>query len=283
MTKINNKDLILSPILKWVGGKRQLLDDIRPLIPSKISTYVEPFVGGGAVLFDLKPKKAIINDFNEELINVYQVIRDLPDELLSYLEVHDSKNCSEYFYKIRALDRNNSYSKLSNTERASRIIYLNKTCYNGLFRVNQAGQFNTPYGKYKNPNIINKPAIKAMSTYFNNNNIKIMQGDYRMALKGLRKGAFVYFDPPYLPISSSSSFTGYTEGGFSLQEQESLKEQCDILNKKGIRFLLSNSEHEFIKDLYKDYNISIVKAKRAINSKGNKRGEINEVLIRNYE
>src|SRR5699024_3747487 len=227
MTIINNKDLILSPILKWVGGKRQLLDDIRPLIPSKISTYVEPFVGGGAVLFDRKPKKAIINDFNVELMNVYKVIKDHPVELLSSLTIHNEKNCSDYFYDIRALDRNDSYAYLSNIEKAARIIYLNKTCYNGLFRVNQAGQFNTPYGKYKNPNIINEPAIKAMSTYFNNNKIKIMQGDYREALKGLRKGSFVYLDPPYLPISTSSSFTGYTEGGFTLKDQEKLKEQCD--------------------------------------------------------
>src|SRR5699024_4468992 len=199
------------------------------------------------------------------------------------LEIHDEKNSSEYFYEVRSLDRKNSYLKLSNIERAARIIYLNKTCYNGLFRVNRAGQFNTPYGKYKSPNIINEPVIKAMSTYFNKNKIKIMQGDYKLALKGLRKGAFVYFDPPYLPISSSSSFTGYTEGGFTLTDQEELKEQCDILNQKGIKFLLSNSEHNLIKDLYKEYNITTVKAKRAINSKGNKRGEINEVLIRNYD
>ena len=249
-TKIKNKDLILSPILKWVGGKRQLLDIINPLIPKKISTYVEPFVGGGAVLFDLKPKKAIINDYNEELINVYKVIKSFPEKLLLLLEHHKKNNNEDYFYEIRSLDREDIYKDMTEVERAARIIYLNKTCYNGLFRVNQAGQFNTPYGRYKNPNIVNRPTIKGMSIYFNNNDIKIMAGDYRQALKGLRKGAFVYFDPPYLPISSSSSFTGYTDGGFDLDDQIELKEQCDKLNKRGIKFLLSNSDHKIIRDLY---------------------------------
>lgn len=283
--RIKNKDLVLSPALKWVGGKRQLLDVISPLIPKKISTYVEPFVGGGAVLFELKPKKAIINDYNEELINVYQTIKNFPEQLLLLLEEHTTNNNEEYFYKIRALDREEAYEDMTDVERAARIIYLNKTCYNGLFRVNQAGQFNTPYGRYKNPNIVNRPVINGMSIYFNNNDIRIMDGDYKQALKGLRKGAFVYFDPPYLPISSSSSFTGYTEGGFNLDKQIELKEQCDKLHKKGIKFLLSNSDHKIIRDLYNSngYIIETVKARRAINSKGNKRGEINEVLVRNYE
>lgn len=280
-----NKDLILSPVLKWVGGKRQLLETINPLLPNKkdISTYVEPFVGGGAVLFNLKPKKAIINDYNAELINVYEVIKDNPKELLILLEEHMSKNSEDYFYEVRGLDRQGFYEELTRIEKAARIIYLNKTCFNGLFRVNQAGQFNTPYGRYKNPNIVNTPVISAMSIYFNNNNIKILQGDYKQALKGLRKGAFVYFDPPYLPISTSSSFTGYTEGGFSLDKQEELKLECDKLNDKGIKFMLSNSDHRIIRELYQDYDIITVKARRSINSKGDKRGEINEVLVRNYE
>ncbi len=172
---------------------------------------------------------------------------------------------------------------MTDIEKASRIIYLNKTCFNGLFRVNQAGQFNSPYGKYKNPNIVNTPAVLAMSKYFNENNIKIIDGDYKNALKNLRRGAFVYFDPPYMPISSSSSFTGYTENGFDKNQQIELKAECDKLNAKGIKFLLSNSDHPFIRELYKDYEIITVKAKRSINSNGNKRGEINEVLVRNYE
>lgn len=276
-------DIMLAPILKWVGGKRQLLPTINPLLPKKITTYVEPFLGGGAVLFDLQPKKAVINDFNEDLINVYRVVKENPEELLILLEEHDRNNSEEYYYKIRSLDRLDIYTTMSDVEKASRIIYLNKTCFNGLFRVNQAGQFNSPYGKYKNPNIINKPAILAMSKYFNSNNIKILNGDYKMALKNLRRGAFVYFDPPYVPISSSASFTGYTENGFDEKDQRLLKKQCDKLNDRGIKFLLSNSDHPLIREIYKDYEIITVKARRSINSKGNKRGEINEVLVRNYE
>ena len=276
------KNIILAPILKWVGGKRQLLNEINPLLPKRITTYVEPFVGGGAVLFSLQPKQAIINDFNKDLINVYNIVRDNPQELLDILKEHDKNNSEDYYYEIRALDRSDNYKNMSDLEKEARIIYLNKTCYNGLFRVNQAGQFNSPYGKYKNPNIVNEPVILAMSNYFNDNNIKIMEGDYREALKNLRKGAFVYFDPPYMPISSSSSFTGYTENGFNEKDQEELKIECDKLNDRGINFMLSNSAHPYILELYKDYEITLVKARRSINSKGNKRGEINEVLVRNY-
>ncbi|MBS4871912.1 MAG: DNA adenine methylase [Peptoniphilus sp. oral taxon 375] len=277
------EDIMLAPILKWVGGKRQLLPTITPLLPKKITTYVEPFLGGGAVLFSLQPKKAVINDFNEDLMNVYKVVKENPEELLALLEEHDRNNSEEYYYKIRSLDRLDIYNTMSDVEKASRIIYLNKTCFNGLFRVNQAGQFNSPYGKYKNPNIINRPAILAMSKYFNSNNIKILNGDYKMALKNLRRGAFVYFDPPYVPISSSASFTGYTENGFDEKDQRLLKKQCDKLNDRGIKFLLSNSDHPLIREIYEDYEIITVKARRSINSKGNKRGEINEVLVRNYE
>ena len=279
---MSKKNIILAPILKWVGGKRQLLDEILPLIPSKITTYVEPFVGGGAVLFELQPKKVILNDFNAELINVYKIVKENPIQLLELLEIHDSLNSEKYYYNIRHLDREESYISISNIEKAARIIYLNKTCFNGLFRVNQAGQFNSPYGRYKNPNIINKPTILAMSKYFNNNDVKMLNGDYKKALKGLRKGSFVYLDPPYMPISSSSSFTGYTENGFSFEKQKQLKEECDKLNSKGINFLLSNSYHPVIRELYSDYETIIVKARRSINSNGNKRGEINEILVRNY-
>lgn len=274
----------LSPILKWVGGKRQLLHEIIPLIPEDVSTYVEPFVGGGAVLFEYQPKKAIINDYNEELINVYKVIKESPKELIKFLIKHKENNSKEYFYEIRAIDRQEDYmDRYSNVERAARTIFLNKTCYNGLYRVNSKGQFNTPYGRYKNPNIVNEPLIYAMSEYFNNNDIKILNTDYKEALKNLNKNTFVYFDPPYLPISESSSFTGYTHNGFTLEQQIELKEQCDILHKNGIKFLLSNSDHPIIRELYKDYKIKTVQASRAINSKANKRGEINEVLVYNYD
>lgn len=277
------KDTNLSPILKWVGGKRQLLHEIIPLIPEEVSIYVEPFVGGGAVVFEYQPKTAIINDLNEELINVYKVIKESPEKLIEILTVHQENNSKDYFYEIRALDRVEDFTeRLSNIERAARTIYLNKTCYNGLYRVNSKGQFNTPFGRYKNPKIVDETVIYAMSSYFNNNDIKIMNADYKEALKNLDNKSFVYFDPPYLPISASSSFTSYTENGFSLEQQVELKKQCDKLHEQGIKFLLSNSDHPFIKELYKDYHVKIIKAKRAINSKANKRGEINEVLVYNY-
>ncbi|WP_245336274.1 MULTISPECIES: DNA adenine methylase [unclassified Staphylococcus] len=274
---------ILQPILKWVGGKRQLIKEISPLIPRNISTYVEPFVGGGAVLFNVQPKRAIINDLNEELINTYRVIKNYPEELIQKLMYHNENNNEEYFYKLRALDRDVKYKNIGEISRAARIIYLNKTCYNGLYRVNSSGFFNTPYGKYKSPNIVNETMIRAMTNYFNSSNVKILNGDYKLALKGLRKGSFVYFDPPYVPISTSSSFTGYTEQGFGLDDQLDLKKECDKLNAKGIKFLLSNSDTPFIRELYADYNIKTVQAKRAINSNASKRGDINEVLVYNYE
>lgn len=277
------KNIKLTPILKWVGGKKQLLSEITPLIPKKITTYVEPFIGGGAVLFNLQPKKAIINDLNKELINTYKVVKKSPRELLELLKIHDKNNCEDYFYEIRALDRTNNFKNMNNIEKAARVIYLNKTCFNGLYRVNKTGKFNSPYGKYKNPNIINESAILAMSDYFNNNNIKIIQGDYKNALKDLKKDAFVYFDPPYMPISTSSSFKNYTKTSFDEKEQIELKKECDKLDNKRIKFMLSNSDHPLIRELYKDFDIRIVKAKRSINSKGNSRGKINEILVKNYD
>lgn len=277
------KDPLVSPILKWVGGKRQLIESIVPLIPEH-TTYYEPFVGGGAVLFHTQPKKAVINDSNEELINIYQVIKEQPEELITLLESHRDRNSQEYFYEVRSLDRDKGeYAALTPAERAARIIYLNKTCYNGLFRVNRAGEFNAPWGRYKNPNITNETTIRAMSRYFNGAKVTVYCGDYREALKGIRKGSFVYLDPPYMPLSTSSSFTGYTAAGFGPQEQVELKRQCDLLNKRGIKFLLSNSCCYFIENLYQDYIVERVSAKRAINARADKRGAIDEVLVRNYE
>lgn len=280
------KNVLVAPVLKWVGGKRQLIEEIEPLIPKKISTYVEPFVGGAAILFHIQPKKAIINDFNNELMNVYRVIKENPNGLIKLLEKHKEANSEEYYYETRALDRTPDYEKFSNEEKAGRILYLNKTCYNGLFRVNSSGQFNAPYGKYKNPSIVNDVTIKAVSNYFNSANIKFLNGDYKEALKGLRKGAFIYFDPPYMPVSSSSNFTGYTENGFGYEKQVELRDECLKLHKKGIKFLQSNSYTPEILELYSDssvFTIKIVQAKRSINSKSDKRGEISEVLIYNYE
>lgn len=275
------KNKLVAPVVKWVGGKRQLLDEIRPLLPKRINSYCEPFLGGGAVLFSIQPSKAIVNDLNGDLITVYETIRDDVESLIESLEKHE--NTSEYFYAIRDMDRNKEvYQAMSRVERASRLIYLNKTCYNGLFRVNSAGEFNSPFGHYKNPNIVNEPVLRAVSKYLSSSKITFCNEDFAVTLDRIGKGGFVYLDPPYDPVSDTASFTGYNKGGFDRNEQIRLKECCDELTRRGIKFMLSNSATDFIKELYKEYDISIVQAKRAINSDASKRGAIEEVLIRNY-
>lgn len=273
---------LVSPVVKWVGGKRQIISEIKKYVPRKLGTYHEPFVGGGAVLFELQPTKAVVNDINGELINVYEVIRGDLEALISDLKTHI--NTEEYFYSIRERDRNKElYAEFTPVQRASRLIYLNKTCYNGLFRVNRAGEFNTPFGYYKNPNIVNEATLKAVSTYFKKAQITFLCQDFGLVLAGAKKGDFVYLDPPYDPVSDTSSFTGYDKGGFAQLEQKRLKAVCDGLHARGVRFLLSNSSTEFIRELYAEYRIEIVQAKRAINSKADKRGEVDEVLVMNYD
>jgi len=274
---------LVVPFLKWAGGKRQLMPEIREMLPDGVTThpYYEPFIGGGALFFELLPKRAVINDYNEELINVYTVIRDNPSELIEDLKRH--KNTAEYFYKIRAIDRQPLFSNLTRIERASRIIYLNKTCYNGLYRVNNAGEFNSPFGRYKNPNIVNEPVIKAVSKYLNSSQIQISSCDYALILKDIPTDSFVYLDPPYHPISESSSFTGYVQGGWDEGDQLRLRDVCNRLRDNGIKFLLSNSASNFIREIYSDYNIHIVQAKRSVNSNSSRRGQVDEFLIRNYE
>jgi DNA adenine methylase len=276
------KNKLVAPVLKWVGGKRQLLDSLEPLLPKKITTYCDPFVGGGALLFQLQPTAAFVNDINLELMGVYKVIKSDVEGLIDALQ--SFTNESDVFYAVRDWDRDKEkYASLSNVEKAARILYLNKTCYNGLFRVNNAGEFNSPFGNYRNPNIVNAPTLRAVSTYLNTASVQLTSLDYMEALKDLPRGAFVYLDPPYDPISDTSSFTGYSKGGFTRDDQICLRKCCDELNSRGIKFMLSNSATEFVKEQYGDYHISIVKAKRAINSDSTKRGEVDEVVVRNYE
>lgn len=273
------------PFVKWVGGKRQLLPEISKRVPKKssISTYYEPFLGGGAVFLSMQPKKAIVNDYNSELINAYKVIQNDVEGLINHLKTH--KNEEEYFYHLREQDRESDYKNWSDIEKASRLIYLNKTCYNGLYRVNSQGYFNTPFGKYKNPNIVNEYVLRELHSYFNNNSITFLNEDFEESLKYIRKGAFVYFDPPYASVSSTSNFTGYTAGGFGEDEQKRLRDLCDTLNSKGVKFMISNANVDLIQELYadRDYNIDIIGAKRSVNSVAKKRGEVEEVLIYNYK
>lgn len=275
------KDPALGPVLKWVGGKRQLLAEIEQHLPPSFSTYYEPFLGGGAVLFHLQPARAVVNDINAELINVYEVIRSDCPGLLADLKKHHNE--AEYFYSLRAKDRDREqYAALNPVQRASRILYLNKTCYNGLFRVNRSGQFNVPFGRYKNPNIVNEKRIRAAHRYFNRARLTFLCGDFAAAVRGSKAGDFVYFDPPYDPVSASANFTAYVRHGFDRQQQLRLKELCDQLSRRGVKFLLSNSATAFILDLYRDYDVNTVRARRAVNTKADQRGFVDEVLIKNY-
>ena len=271
----------MKPILKWAGGKQQLLPEIRKRIPKQFNTYFEPFLGGGAVLLDLQPERFVISDINSELINLYKVIESDLQALISELRHHKEKHCEEYYYSVRVLDRGLGYERLSSVERAARTLYLNKTCFNGLYRVNKKGQFNTPFGKYKNPNIVNKEGLQAVSDFLNNSDGLICSDEYKRVLRIATEGDFVYLDPPY-DVVKNTSFTGYTKGGFGKQEHLEVKKTCDTLNAKGVKFLLSNSATLFILDLYKDYQLDTIQSRRSINSNGNGRGKVSEVLIKNY-
>lgn len=276
---------LLQPFLKWAGGKRQLVSQIREFIPRKFDLYFEPFVGAGAILFDLQPRTALINDVNEELINCYRVIKRDPTRLLAHAREH--RNTKSYFYNLRSLDRATSFNELSPIERASRIIFLNKTCYNGLFRVNSQGQFNVPFGNYSKPVIVDEVVIRAVSRYLNEAEVEISNDDFADALSGAGRGDFVYLDPPYDPLSDTASFTGYNLSSFGRDEQRRLREVCDDLSRRKCKVLLSNSDTEFIRDLYGDskrYTIVGVSATRNINSVGTARGKISELLIfNNYD
>jgi len=275
------KNKLVMPVVKWVGGKRQLLPVLTELLPTRITSYCEPFVGGGALLFWKQPKHAIINDINTDLIQMYEVIRDNVEGLIAELETHT--NDSDHFYEVRDWDRNKeTYALLSNVKKAARIIYLNKTCYNGLFRVNNAGEFNAPFGNYTNPNIVNAPTLRAVSNYFREAEVDFFNRDYADVLAEVPQGAFVYIDPPYDPVSTTSNFTGYARGGFSRDDQIRLRECCDDLHRRGIKFMLSNSSTDFIQEQYAAYTVTTVQAKRAVNSNAAGRGQVDEVVVRNY-
>lgn len=274
------------PFVKWVGGKRQLLAQfrLRNLFPPEKfdpvkNTYLEPFVGGGAVFFDLLPKNAVLSDMNLELVTTYNVIKKDVEKLINALKRH--KVNKEYFLKIRSKDT----SKLSDLEIASRFIYLNRTCFNGLYRVNKSGQFNVPFGKNKNPLICDELNLRRVSQALKN--VTIKHQDYKEVLKKAKKGDFIYFDPPYYPLSKTASFTSYTKDAFLDKEQIELRDVFVELHKRGCFVMLSNSDAPFINNIYseiKDKKIQIhkVEAGRAINSKGSGRGKILEVVVTNY-
>ncbi|MFW6285905.1 MAG: DNA adenine methylase [Nanoarchaeota archaeon] len=270
--------------VKWVGGKGQLLEQFKPLFPKNIERYIEPFLGSGAVFFYIiqkyKPKKIIISDINEELINTYEIIKDDVERLIVELKQHKEYHMVEgkkYYLTIRAVDVN----KLPKLERAARFIYLNKTCFNGLYRVNSKGKFNVPMGSYKNPEIVNEEKLRLVSNLLQKVTIKVMS--FEKVLNLAKKGDFVYFDPPYYPLKNKKSFTTYTKDVFLEKEQEKLAKLFKKLDKKECYVMLSNSDTKFIKDLYSEYNIDFVQATRMINCNGDKRGKINEIVVRNYK
>ncbi|WP_322744841.1 DNA adenine methylase [[Phormidium] sp. LEGE 05292] len=278
-----SRNKVVRPFLKWAGGKRQLLPEIKKYLPKIRSNnvYYEPFLGAGALLFELQPTKAVINDSNTGLISCYTVIKDWVEELILDLKKH--KNDPTYYYEIRDWDRSDDYQNISLVEKASRIIYLNKTCYNGLFRVNSQGQFNVPFGKYKNPNILEDAVLRAVSNYLKNNDIKILNTDFQEAVKTAKKGDFVYFDPPYDPVSNTASFTGYDINGFDKNDQKRLKEVFIDLTERGCNVMLSNSLTPFTESLYREYSYIKVNATRNINSNALKRGRVEEILVLNYQ
>ena len=267
------------PFLKWVGGKRQLLPDIRPLIPELSGRYFEPFMGGAAVFFDIAPQQAYLRDINEELVNCYCQVRDHADELLADLKRHIYDK--DYYYEVRNLDRyEDAYAKLSDIERASRLIFLNRTGFNGMYRVNRKGQFNIPFGRYANPTIANETLIREASAALQQADIRCQP--YLTLLSEAKAGDFIYFDPPYLPVSKTANFTAYAADDFTLSDQEELAGLCRMLDQKQVKFLLSNTYHEVITSLYEGFDFIKIEARRAINSKADKRQAVPEILIKNY-
>jgi len=273
------------PFLKWAGGKRQLIPQLKNYFPKKFNKYVEPFVGGGAVFFYLyregflKYKKAILIDINKEIINCYKVIKNNVIDLIESLKNH--KNEKNYYYKVRDLDRNfETYNKMTTIEKASRIIYLNKCCYNGLYRVNSKGQFNVPFGRYKNPQFCDEENLIEVNKALKN--VEIFHDSFENCLKFAEINDFIYLDPPYSPVSETANFTSYTKENFNVDSQEDLFQVFKNLDKQGCKLMLSNSYNDYIHELYKDYKIFTLQAKRAINCDPSKRGKISEVLVLNY-
>ena len=266
------------PFLKWAGGKRQLLQQIDDYIPDNFGKYVEPFVGGGALFFYLLPTEAVLIDNNPVLINAYQIIKDNVDELIELLKNHE--NNPEYYYEMRKNDRKEEYRNWSNIEKVSRTIYLNRCCFNGLYRVNSLGQFNVPFGKYKNPKFCDEKNLRAVHKVLQD--VDVIYGSFEKVLDYATSESFIYLDPPYVPISKTANFTGYTKDSFGIKDQIKLKKIVDKLDEKECKIMLSNSYCDFILDLYKDYTVKTVQAKRAINRDASKRGKIREILILNY-
>jgi DNA adenine methylase len=262
------------PFLKWSGGKTQLLPELLKRVPADYRRYHELFLGGGALFFALRPKVAYLNDLNEELINAYRVIRDSVEALVDELDSGRYRNDAATFYQIR------SERPTGEVYRAARTVYLNKTCFNGLFRVNKNGGFNAPFGKYKNPTICDQENLRAVSAALQG--VHLWSQDFENASVGMNvvEGDFVYIDPPYVPLSATSNFTAYTASGFGFEQQVFLRDLALHLKNRGVHVLLSNSGSPLVEELYgKNFTLEPVAARRSINSAGEKRGPVKEYLI----
>ena len=266
------------PFLKWVGGKTQLLPQLSAKLPKKFGKYYEPFLGGGALFFHLYPAQACLSDINDTLISTYQVIRDQVDELIEDLAQHRYEK--DYYYTLRAADRQPSFQDWTNVQKASRLIYLNKCCFNGLYRVNSRGEFNVPFGRYKSPNFLDQDNLRACQRSLQNTELQVRH--FLEVESHVKPGDFVYFDPPYAPLSSTSNFTSYSRLGFDEQDQVLLRDLCQRLDEKGVYFMMSNSSAPLILDIYQPFRVKKVLASRAVNSRSSKRGKIHEVIVTNY-
>lgn len=277
-TKINDK---AKPFIQWVGGKREMIGQYKKYLPKKFNRYFEPFLGGGAMFFYLQPKKSILADNNIELIKTYEAIRDNPEGVINILLELKSRHSKTLYNTIRSIDRTiDIFSELDNTEIAARMIFLNQTCFNGLYRVNKQGQFNVPIGSSLNRLICDENGIRNASKLLRD--IIIKYSDFDDILSDAKKGDFIYLDPPYYPVSAFSDFTRYTKEKFYQEDQIRLKKKIDKLNKMGCKIMLSNSNCDFIKKLYSNYKQRTVLSSRSLNCKKDKRGKVTELLITNY-
>ena len=282
----------ISPVLKWAGGKSQLLTQIASLFPPSFENYHEPFLGGGAVFFYLAPQKckpSWLCDINAELINFYRVIRDQVDSFIARICDFDKRyraaNKTEkekLFYQIRNLDRIPDFDATSPFLRAMRFYTLNKTAYNGLHRTNRKGQFNVPWGRYEKPSLCARIQLLDASEVLQRFSIWLETSSFEVVLENAKTADFVYFDPPYVPLSTTASFTAYTPEGFNAKDQSKLADICRELDRHNVQFMLSNSDTSLAHQLYAKFNITKLQARRSINSNGNKRGPITELLITNY-
>lgn len=274
----------LQPFVKWAGGKRQLMDKLLEFMPKSFKRYYEPFVGGGALLLELAPSKATINDSNRELVYVYKCLRNkkLFDAFYKHCKHHEEMHSEEYYYQIRDLDRKKAaFAKMTMPEKAARCVYLNKACFNGLFRVNGNGYFNVPSGKKKKVKCFDEENIIALHKYFSKRKPVILNGDFARAVKTAKTGDFVYFDPPY-DVVGEQSFTSYTADGFGRKEQIRLRDLIRDLTERGVLVMASNANTPFIQEIYQGFNVHVVSAKRMINSNPDGRGDVEEVIITNY-